>query len=191
VLDRSLVDEWVKTEDRESFQVARRLIRHEGLLCGGSSGSAVWAAMQIAKKYGPGKRIVTILPDSVRNYMTKFMDEAWMRENGFNESRWESATVGEVLRSLPRRKLLTARSSDNLADAVMQMKESGISQLPVVDDNRLVGIFPKATSWPNWSKAAPASPAPWPKSCSATSTPSAPTPTPANCATSSPKASPP
>ncbi len=141
VCDRSLVDEWIKTEDRESFQVARRLIRQEGLLCGGSSGSAVWAAMQIAKKYGPGKRIVTILPDSVRNYMTKFMDDAWMRENGFNESRWESATVGEVLRALPKRPLLTARSSDNLADSVMMMKEKGVSQLPVVDEGRLVGII--------------------------------------------------
>ena len=83
VLDRDLVDEWVKTEDRESFLMARRLIRKEGLLVGGSSGSAVWAAVQMAKKYGPNKRIVTLLPDSVRNYMTKFLDDAWMRNNGF------------------------------------------------------------------------------------------------------------
>ncbi|HKX45863.1 MAG TPA: cystathionine beta-synthase [Planctomycetota bacterium] len=141
VLDRELVDEWIKTEDGPSFRMARRLIRQEGLLCGGSSGSAVWAALEVAKRHGPGKRIVVILPDSVRNYMTKFMDDQWMRENGFSESRWESATVGDVLRNLPQRELRVANSSDTVADSVMAMKEHGISQLPVVDDGRLVGII--------------------------------------------------
>jgi cystathionine beta-synthase len=140
VLERELVDEWVKTEDRESFLMARRLIRQEGMLVGGSSGSAVWAALQIGKRYGPGKRIVTLLPDSVRNYMTKFLDDRWMRENGFSESSWETRTLGELLRSMPRRELVTTSSAETLADAVMAMKEHGISQLPVVDDGRLVGI---------------------------------------------------
>jgi cystathionine beta-synthase len=141
VLDRSLVDEWVKTEDRPSFLVARKLIRQEGLLCGGSSGSAVWAAIEMAKKYGPKKRIVVLLPDSVRNYMTKFMDPMWMKENGFTESAWEAERIGDLLRALPRRKMVTASSSDTVADSVMLMKEHGISQLPVVDGERLVGIL--------------------------------------------------
>jgi len=141
VLDRALVDEWVKTEDRQSFLVARKLIRQEGLLCGGSSGSAVWAAIEMAKKYGPKKRIVVLLPDSVRNYMTKFMDPMWMKENGFTESAWEAERIGDLLRALPRRKMVTASSSDTVADSVMLMKEHGISQLPVQDDGRLVGIL--------------------------------------------------
>jgi cystathionine beta-synthase len=140
VLDRRLVDEWIKTEDRESFLMARRLIRQEGLLCGGSAGSAVWAALKFAEKCGPGKRIVVILPDSVRNYMTKFMDDQWMRENGFTESRWETETIGDLLRSLPRRTLYTAQSSDTVADSVMLMKEKGVSQLPVVEEGKLIGI---------------------------------------------------
>ncbi|CAB4010831.1 cystathionine beta-synthase isoform X1 [Paramuricea clavata] len=69
VLDRSLVDKWVKTEDKESFLMARRLIREEGLLCGGSSGTAMVAAMKAAKDLEEGQRCVVILPDSVRNYM--------------------------------------------------------------------------------------------------------------------------
>ena len=141
VLDRGLVDEWLKSDDRESFLMARRLIRHESLLCGGSSGSAVWAAVEIAKKYGPDKRIVTLLPDSVRNYMTKFLDDMWMRENGFSEQSWEHATVAELLRGLPPRELLTAESADTVADSVMVMKEKGISQLPVCDGDRLIGII--------------------------------------------------
>jgi cystathionine beta-synthase len=141
VLDRSLVDEWVKSEDHPSFQMARKLIRREGLLCGGSSGSAMWAAVETARKYGPGKRFVVILPDGVRNYMTKFMDPQWMKENNFTEPAWESERIGELLRKLPRRKLVTAASGDTIADAVMVMKEHGISQLPVLDDGRLVGIL--------------------------------------------------
>jgi len=140
VLDRELVDEWIKSRDHESFLMARRLIRQEGLLCGGSSGTAVWAAIELAKKYGPDKRIVTILPDSIRNYMTKFVDDHWMRENGFTESQWETSTVGDLLRTLNRRELFTAQSSDTLADSVMTMKEHGVSQLPVIDDEKLVGI---------------------------------------------------
>ncbi len=140
VLDLDLVDEWIKSEDRDSFLMARRLIRQEGLLCGGSAGAAIWAAREIAKREGPDKRIVAILPDSVRNYMTKFMDDQWMRENGFAEQRWEAQTVGELLRAMSNRKLVTAQSSDTLADAVMTMKEHGFSQLPIVDDERLVGM---------------------------------------------------
>jgi cystathionine beta-synthase len=83
VLDRDLVDEWVKTEDRASFRMARRLIREEGLLVGGSSGAAAWAAVEVARRLGPGKRVVTLLADSVRNYLTKFLDDAWLSRHGF------------------------------------------------------------------------------------------------------------
>jgi cystathionine beta-synthase len=121
--------------------MARKLIRQEGLLCGGSSGSAMWAAREIARKVGPGKRIVVVLPDSVRNYMTKFMDDRWMRENGFTDSAWETGSVGELLRATPHRKVVTASSADTVADSVMRMKEHGISQLPVLDDGVLVGII--------------------------------------------------
>ncbi len=140
VLDRSLVDEWIKSEDRPSFLMARRLIRQEGLLVGGSSGAAVWAALQVARREGPGKRVVVILADSIRNYMTKFLDDRWMRENGFVESNWETGSVGELLMSLPRRPVITVSSSEGVAEAVRRMKQHGISQLPVVDDGRIVGI---------------------------------------------------
>jgi cystathionine beta-synthase len=81
-----------------------------------------------------------LLPDSVRNYMTKFLDDRWMKETGFTESRWETNSVGDLLRSLPRRTLVAASSADTVADSVMAMKEHGVSQLPVLDDGRLVGI---------------------------------------------------
>ena len=81
-----------------------------------------------------------VLPDSVRNYMTKFMDDQWMKENGFTEQRWASSSIGDLLRRLPPRELITASTSDTVADSVMRMKENGISQLPVLEDGRVIGI---------------------------------------------------
>lgn len=87
VLDRSLVDRWYKTRDAESLRLARELVRHEGLLVGGSSGSAMQAALQAINELGfkedPTKRVVVVLPDGVRNYMTKFVDDNWMQERNF------------------------------------------------------------------------------------------------------------
>jgi len=83
--DPGLVDGWEKTDDKESFIMARRLMKEEGLLVGGSSGTAMYAAINIAKKLKLTKdqRMVVVLPDSVRNYMTKFLDDGWMKTNNF------------------------------------------------------------------------------------------------------------
>ena len=78
VLERKFVDKWIKTDDKESFLTARRLIKEEGLLCGGSSGSAFNAALKIAKDLPKDKTVVVILPDSIKNYMSKFLSDDWM-----------------------------------------------------------------------------------------------------------------
>lgn len=83
VLDNSLVDQYIKTSDKDAFLMARRLIREEGLLCGGSCGSAIWAALQTAPSLIAGQKCLVLLPDSIRNYLTKFVDDAWMKAQGF------------------------------------------------------------------------------------------------------------
>jgi cystathionine beta-synthase len=141
VLDRRLVDTWIKSNDRDSFLVARQLIRQEGLLCGGSSGSAVWAAMQVCKELGPGKRVVVILPDSIRNYLTKFADDRWMRQQGFVKGEWEVGTVGDVVRALGRKDIIALDLNDRLDRATELFRQHGISQMPVLDAGKLAGIL--------------------------------------------------
>ena len=83
VLDNHIIDDYIKVNDKDSFLMARRLIREEGLLAGGSSGSAVWAALQMIDRLKAGDKCLVMLPDGIRNYMTKFIDDNWMRENQF------------------------------------------------------------------------------------------------------------
>ena len=90
VLDRDLVDRWIYVNDRDSFEMARRLIREEGLLVGGSSGSAIWATLEALKLYPEAKTVLTLLPDSIRHYLTKFVSDDWMREQGFLDADSEA-----------------------------------------------------------------------------------------------------
>ena len=141
VLDRDLVDIWVKTSDRQSFQLARRLISEEGLLCGGSSGSALAATLSEAKRLGPGQNCVVLLPDGVRNYMTKFVDENWMREHHFVGGAIIQGTVADLLASKPALDLICLEQDRNAQEAVALMREKGISQIPITDRGALVGLL--------------------------------------------------
>ncbi|MBN9231937.1 MAG: cystathionine beta-lyase [Legionella sp. 40-6] len=84
VLDNRLIDQYIKTNDADSFRVARQLIHDEGLLVGGSSGAAMWGALQAAKTLEAGQNCLVLLPDSIRNYMSKFATNTWMKEQGFS-----------------------------------------------------------------------------------------------------------
>lgn len=89
VLDNTLVDEYIKVNDEDSFLMARRLIREEGLLVGGSSGTAVFAALKAAKNLKKGQKCLIVLPDGIRNYMSKFVDDNWMTQQGFLTEKTE------------------------------------------------------------------------------------------------------
>ncbi|TPX33877.1 cystathionine beta-synthase [Synchytrium microbalum] len=149
VLEREYVDEWVKTDDKESFIMARRLIREEGLLVGGSSGTAMVAALKAAKGLKKGQRVVVLLPDSVRNYMSKFLNDDWMKASGFTDEvtkkaeedeklQWHGATIKDL--SLPQAVSVPQHISTREAVEIMQSK--GFDQLPVTgsSSSRLVGL---------------------------------------------------
>jgi len=141
-LDLSVLDDTVQVSDKESFLMARRLVREEGIFCGGSSGSAVAGALRYIRNHnlGPEATVVVLLPDSGSRYLSKVFDDDWMRENGFLESAWTERRVADVLATKAIQTLYTARPSDRQADVIALMKQHDISQVPVVDDGRLVGI---------------------------------------------------
>jgi len=141
VLDRYVVDEWFKTEDKESLTMARRLIKEEGLLCGGSSGAAMVAALQVAKTMKAGQRLVVILPDSVRNYMSKFLNDQWMIDNGSMEDTtetkaewWSQKTVADLRLSTP----FTCAPDVSCKKCIDILRTNGYDQLPVVSKDQAV-----------------------------------------------------
>jgi cystathionine beta-synthase len=140
-LEFSTVDDVVQVSDRESFQMTRRLVREEGLFCGGSSGTAVAGAFKYiqANQLDSSKTVVVLLPDSGSRYLSKVFDDDWMRENGFLHA-WCDATVADVLRAKAQKSLISLKTTDRMTDVIELMKKHGISQAPVIDNGRPVGL---------------------------------------------------
>ena len=141
-MDPEVVDEWIRVSDRDSFLTARRLAHEEGILAGGSAGTTVWAALRVAERFGPGAQILIIVPDTGRNYLSKFYDDNWMLDHGFLERRTPAPTVGAVLRAKRSEEpgvpeFIVIGSHQKVGEAIDAMQRYSISQLPVVRDGQL------------------------------------------------------
>ncbi len=138
-MDFSVVDDMRQVNDRDSFVMARRLVKEEGLFCGGSSGSNVHVAIEIAKELGAGKTVVTVLPDHGNRYVSKFLNDDWMKLHGFSETAQELGFVEELLKGKTS-KPLTADAEAPLRTVVAMMRESGVSQIPLIERGKLNAI---------------------------------------------------
>jgi len=146
-LDLSIVDEVVQVDDRDSFLMARQLVREEGIFSGGSSGSAVAGLLKsrTVQKLKPEQIAVVILPDSGSRYLSKLYDDNWMRENGFLQTEQATDTVAALLEFRKKLPIITAESSEKIIAVIDKMRSYDISQLPVVDSNgMLIGIVTEA-----------------------------------------------
>ncbi len=144
-LNSQVVDEWIRIGDAESFHVARSLARSEGILVGGSSGTALAAALRFARRLGQDDLIVVLCPDTGRNYMSKFFDDQWLAENRLSWTPQPVNTVGDLLHSRGPRQLMTVSPDATVAAAVELMQATGISQLPVLRDGLPVGSIQEVT----------------------------------------------
>ena len=129
--DPSVVDVWERVSDAESFAMARRCTREEGILVGGSGGTALVAALRYARTQPEDATIVVLLPDSGRGYLSKVYDEAWMAEHGFLDR--SHGAVRDALRGKPRDlpALVHVHPSETVSQAIALLQEFGVSQMPV------------------------------------------------------------
>jgi len=145
-LNAQVIDEWIRVSDAESFFTARQVAREEGILLGGSSGTALTAAFRYALRCSPDDVVVALCPDTGRNYLSKMYDDFWMAQNGFIDLAPEKTTAGDVLAALNREgKLIYLLPDDSLQRAADIFREHGISQLPVLENGQMVGAVQEIT----------------------------------------------
>jgi cystathionine beta-synthase len=140
-----LVDEWVRVSDAESFHTARALARREGILVGGSSGTAVAAALRYARRLSGEHLVVALCADTGRNYLSKCFDDAWLEQNHLLWNVQPAHSVGDLLRTRGQRQLVTVSPDATAASAIEELQAAGISQLPVIQDGKPVGSIQEVT----------------------------------------------
>jgi cystathionine beta-synthase len=139
-MNLKVLDEVVRVDDKECFNMTRRLSREEGLFVGGSCGAAVAGAIKYAEGNDKGEKILILLPDGASKYLSKIFNDEWMKQNGFLEAPDALGTVQDLLRRRGDRKLVAVQKSDSIRKVIGMLKDGGFSQVPVMDGGRILGL---------------------------------------------------
>jgi cystathionine beta-synthase len=139
-MNLKIMDDIVRVDDKECFLMTRDVTRLEGLFIGGSGGAVVAGAIKWAKKKKGPLKILVFLADAGQKYVSKIFNDDWMRENGFLDDEPGIGTVADLLHLKGKRKIVTTTSSAKVRDVIATLKQLGISQLPVVEKGKLLGI---------------------------------------------------
>jgi cystathionine beta-synthase len=137
--DRNVVDDWIQVTDAQSFLMARRMTREEGINIGGSSGLAVHAAVDLAQRLDdPNAYVVVILPDSGRGYLSKIYNDDWMRENGYLSRVRVPTRMGNLIEARHKEtpNVVAVGCDQTVQEAIELLREYEVSQLPVVRGTR-------------------------------------------------------
>jgi len=141
-IDWQYIDDVVRVNDAECFHMTRRIVREEGIFAGGSSGAAVAGALKwVRNNDAEGLNVLILLPDSGARYLSKIFNDKWMEENGFLDPSASFGTVKDLMkRRSGDRTLVAANPNDTVSVVVGEMKLHGISQVPVIEDGKLLGV---------------------------------------------------
>ena len=140
-----LMDEWIRVSDAESFHTARALAKREGIMVGGSSGTAVAAALRYARRLTGDDLVVALCADTGRNYMSKLFDEEWLAANKLLTKLETPHSLADLLKTRGPRQLVTVSPKTSVAKAIDLLQATGISQLPVLQDGKPVGSIQEVT----------------------------------------------
>lgn len=138
--DVKIVDEIINITDRESFELSRQLGKHEGIFCGGSTGTIFGAALRVAKTLDENSLVVFIVCDTGEHYLTKHHSDEWMKEKLLLEPQKITASlIAETKSQNSPQNLVFVSPDDTIGEALNRMTENGVTQIPVLDDNKSVG----------------------------------------------------
>jgi cystathionine beta-synthase len=140
-----LVDDWVRVGDAEAFHVGRSVARREGIMLGGSSGTAIAAALRYAQRLTADHFVVALGADTGRNYMSKMYNDAWLRENHLEYTAQPQQSIGDLLRTRGPRQMVSIQPTETAEAAIRLMERTGISQLPVLENGKPVGSVQEVT----------------------------------------------
>lgn len=141
ICDMTLIDKAITIPDQQAFDVARELLSKEGLMVGSSSGTLLGAALLYCQNQKTAKKVITLFPDSGTKYMSKMYNDDWMYDKGFISRRETGDLRDLIIHQHDQKEVVYAAPNDTLLTAYQLIKENAYSQLPVLNQEKLVGII--------------------------------------------------